>query len=619
MPTNRPIRRPTRCRSIQTFEPLESRRLLSGGLVGQYFDNPDFTGASITRVDSTINFAWGTGKPADAIAADTFSVRWQGLVRPQYTQYYTFYLNADDGARLWIDGQLVIDTWHTGGEGTGVIRLDATRASGILLEYREDTGNAGVRLEWSSASQPRQLIPSSRLSPIAPHEQTLRIMAIGDSVTEGDTNHASYRFWLHQNLLSAGFNFDLVGTRRGNHVQWVGTQGEPLYPWFDQDHQSRWGAQLDESHNSINQWASQKPDVVLIHIGHNDIRNGKTPQQMINHLSTFIDDLRSKVNPNVRIALAMPIANFSLGSVAEMDAYRAMIPGLAASKSTAQSPIVVVDQYAGFNPDIHTYDTVHPNAAGEQQIAARFFDAIVQLVGRPTLRAPENPAPAPTPAPPPPSQPATGNIDGFVFEDLNGNGIQDAGEPGLAGRYVYLDYNNNAQRDANEPILVTNKNGRYLFKSVKAGSYRVRHHLGNTAIATAPSASQHIVRVGEAHPSATWDFGIQMQPKTPARVSGVVFSDVNNDGKRDAQEKGIANRYIFIDANNNGLFDPGERYVISGADGSFTFSNLVAGVYRIGIHIGPAVRSTTPNGGIYTLNITAGQNLTGYNFGLAMV
>ena len=83
----------------------------SPGLAATYFDNPDFTGATVTRVDPAIDFDWGKGSPAPAIAPDTFSARWSGKLLPPATEQYIFYVNKDDGVRLWVDGQLLIDKW----------------------------------------------------------------------------------------------------------------------------------------------------------------------------------------------------------------------------------------------------------------------------------------------------------------------------------------------------------------------------------------------------------------------------------------------------------------------------------------------------------------------------
>src|SRR6185436_19422079 len=92
--------------------PAESSRTVPAGLTATFFDNRDFTGPSITRIDPTINFNWANASPDAAIAADTFSARWTGRIQPRYTETYTFTTTSDDGVRLWVNGQLLIDQWN---------------------------------------------------------------------------------------------------------------------------------------------------------------------------------------------------------------------------------------------------------------------------------------------------------------------------------------------------------------------------------------------------------------------------------------------------------------------------------------------------------------------------
>ncbi|UQZ87531.1 PA14 domain protein [Paenibacillus konkukensis] len=82
------------------------------GLKGEYYDNMDLTNLKVTRIDPEINFSWGEGAPAPSIGADTFSVRWTGKIVPRYSESYTFYMKSDDGVRVWINGQKVIDAWN---------------------------------------------------------------------------------------------------------------------------------------------------------------------------------------------------------------------------------------------------------------------------------------------------------------------------------------------------------------------------------------------------------------------------------------------------------------------------------------------------------------------------
>ena len=158
----------SRFRRLQ-FERLEERQLLAAGLTAQYFDTASLGTLKLTRVDAEVNFDWGTGSPNAAIDPDTFSVRWTGRVQPLYSEQYTFFVNADDGFRLWIDGQLIVSNWtpERPMELSGRIALAAGQWYDLKLEYFENTGNAGVQLYWASPSQPKQIIPSSQLDSVS--------------------------------------------------------------------------------------------------------------------------------------------------------------------------------------------------------------------------------------------------------------------------------------------------------------------------------------------------------------------------------------------------------------------------------------------------------------------
>jgi len=135
------------------------------GLEAQYFDNINFTNLKVTRTDATVDFDWGGGTPDSSIGIDTFTTRWIGKVEPQYSQTYTFYTVTDDGVRLWVNGQLIIDKWIDQGptEWNGQITLTAGQRYDIRMDFYENGGGALARLSWSSNSQPKQVIPQNRL------------------------------------------------------------------------------------------------------------------------------------------------------------------------------------------------------------------------------------------------------------------------------------------------------------------------------------------------------------------------------------------------------------------------------------------------------------------------
>lgn len=137
------------------------------GLQGDYFNSLDFTAPALTRTDPTVNFNWDLASPGAGVRAEEFTVRWTGYVTPRYSQTYTFYTQSDDGARLWVNGQLIIDKWIDQGptEWSGQITLQAGRKYELRMEFYERWHGALAKLLWSSASQAKEAVPASQLTP----------------------------------------------------------------------------------------------------------------------------------------------------------------------------------------------------------------------------------------------------------------------------------------------------------------------------------------------------------------------------------------------------------------------------------------------------------------------
>ena len=135
------------------------------GLLGRYFNNPDLElPVTATRYDSQIDFVW-PGSPIEGVYVDNFSVQWLGQVDPLHSETYTFYTISDDGVRLWIDDQLLIENWtdHGSTEDSGQITLEAGKPVDLRMEFYDRGYDAVARLEWSSASTPREVIPTAHL------------------------------------------------------------------------------------------------------------------------------------------------------------------------------------------------------------------------------------------------------------------------------------------------------------------------------------------------------------------------------------------------------------------------------------------------------------------------
>ena len=137
------------------------------GVAAEYFDNQDFTGTRVPRIDPTIYFHF-PGAPDPLLGADTFSVRWTGKLQPSFSGPHNFYLEYNDGARLFLDGRVVSYRWgpHATTTEMVTVHLDAGRSYDLRLEMFDETGAAVARLSWENACQGRQPIPPTQLTPV---------------------------------------------------------------------------------------------------------------------------------------------------------------------------------------------------------------------------------------------------------------------------------------------------------------------------------------------------------------------------------------------------------------------------------------------------------------------
>jgi len=138
-----------------------------GGLRADYYKGINFENFVLTRTDPQINFNWGDpGGPDPAVGDDNFSVRWTGEVEAAFTETYAFYPRTDDGVRLFVDGQLLVDRWvdRTVAENRAAIDLIAGNTYSLVMEYYENSGGAVAELSWSSPRTLKQLIPQAALA-----------------------------------------------------------------------------------------------------------------------------------------------------------------------------------------------------------------------------------------------------------------------------------------------------------------------------------------------------------------------------------------------------------------------------------------------------------------------
>jgi hypothetical protein len=125
------------------------------GWQASYWRNPSLSGApAVERFDPDLNFSWGMGSPDPAIGADGFSARWLRYIDVT-PGTYRFTATSDDGMRVWVDDELIIDMWS---EHAALTRT-ADRYLGpghhlIKVEYFENAGAATAQLSWAMTTEP---------------------------------------------------------------------------------------------------------------------------------------------------------------------------------------------------------------------------------------------------------------------------------------------------------------------------------------------------------------------------------------------------------------------------------------------------------------------------------
>ena len=122
------------------------------GLKAEYFNNQELRGpAAVVRTDARIDFDWGRYQPAPELTGNNFSVRWTGKLAPPESGNYKLGFTADDGARLYLDGKLLVDAWTTNPNKTVTtdIALEGGRSYDLRLEYFQNNRENIAKLVWS--------------------------------------------------------------------------------------------------------------------------------------------------------------------------------------------------------------------------------------------------------------------------------------------------------------------------------------------------------------------------------------------------------------------------------------------------------------------------------------
>ena len=230
----------------------------------------------------------------------------------------------------------------------------------------------------------------------------VKVMPLGDSITDGYTVPGGYRIGLWQRFVSGGYKVDFVGSQSNGPAS-LG----------DHDHEGHPGWRIDQIDANVASWLNTyQPHTVLLHIGTNDILQNDDLGNAPNRLSTLIDHITATA-PTAEVFVAQIIPLGNSGQNAQVQTYNAAIPGIVSSKVSAGKHVHLVDQYDALTT-ADLVDGIHPTAGGYDKMAAVWYSALLSVSGsmasRPAARLRRSPAPAPAaawtcPAPRKPSAP----------------------------------------------------------------------------------------------------------------------------------------------------------------------------------------------------------------------
>ena len=163
------------------------------GLRGDYYtlhtNNAPFTGSpTLSRVDSLVDFNFGNGSPDPSISSDYFTARWYGQIQALDGDTYTIGTYADDGSRLWVNGQNLVNNWVLQGANfkTGTITLAAGQKYDLVMEYFENGVTAQAQLWWSNSTTVAwEPVPTSQLYSLPGFSAPTVTLAPADGSTVG--------------------------------------------------------------------------------------------------------------------------------------------------------------------------------------------------------------------------------------------------------------------------------------------------------------------------------------------------------------------------------------------------------------------------------------------------
>ena len=409
---------------------------------------------------------------------------------------------------------------------------------------------------------------------------TTRIAVIGSSSVAGGDTRNSFRRPLYFRLQSGGYSINFVGSTNRNDAS------APPNNDFDRDHNGYGGVRADQiikgttkDYGKVPKLADAlagkstdgddyTPDVAIIYVGHNDIFQGYSPESTLNDLRDIINVLQAD-NPNVVILLGKlhPSAWHEGSYNDELATLNGLMDGLAQSERTPDSPVVTVDLFTGWNPDVYTTDGQHANPDGEYWLATRFYNAMKPYLD--TATEPGSVIVSPTAGLITSEDGQTASFTVKLSKRPSSNvtitfSSSDTSEGTIDKPVLTFTPNNwnDAQTITVIPVDDSSVDGSVTYSIVSGKAQSTDAAFQNASVAD--------VKVTNTD-----------NDKQPATIRGRIFNDANLNGSRDSNEGYLSGIRAYIDADLDGKRDAGELSDATDSDGRFTFSNLPEGTYVV--------------------------------------
>lgn len=206
--------------------------------------------------------------------------------------------------------------------------------------------------------------------------EVIKIMPMGDSLTSGwdptnPTYFVGYRQRLYLGLKQAGFNVDFVGSL---------SNGGTAVPPFDLDHEGHNGYRADQVATDVYGWLVGNPaDIVLLHIGTNDISGGNEDVAEVEDILDEVDRYESDYSKNVTVMLALIILRKDTKNP-ETIAFNDAVENMARLRIVNGDDIVIVDQERALDYPVDLLDYAHPTPEGYEKMGDTWYDAVVKTL-----------------------------------------------------------------------------------------------------------------------------------------------------------------------------------------------------------------------------------------------